>query len=44
MVITPVPKAISEANKPQDMFKHIALHPKFYNTGNNFVVILDKNN
>ena len=26
------------------MFKAIVLHPKFYNTGNNFAVIVDKNN
>ena len=26
------------------MLKHIALHPRFYNTGNNFVAVEDKNN
>ena len=44
MQITPVPKCIQEATNPQDMFKFLAIHPKFHNTGNNFVVIVDQNN
>ena len=44
MMIAPVPKALLESEKPQDGIKLLALHPKFYNPGNNFVVIVDVNN
>ena len=44
MTISPVPKSLLECERPQDGIKWIAIHPKFYNPGNNFVVIVDLNN
>ena len=43
MSISPVPKALLEVEKIEDGIKWLALHPKFYNPGNNFVVIVDLN-
>ena len=44
MTIAPVPKSLLECEKPQDGIKWLGIHPKFYNPGNNFVVIVDQNN
>ena len=44
MAIAPIPKSLLECEKPLDGVKQMAIHPKFYNPGNNFVVILDLNN
>ena len=44
MSISPMPKALLECDKPfLDGIKKLILHPKFYNPGNNFVVIVDMN-
>ena len=45
MTISPVPKGLLECGeKPLDGIKQLAIHPKFYNPGNNFVAIVDLNN
>ena len=44
MTISPIPKGLLECDKPLDGIKQMAIHPKFYNPGNNFVVIVDLNN
>ena len=43
MSIAPVPKSLLECEKPQDGIKWLGIHPKFFNPGNNFVVIVDQN-
>ena len=44
MTISPVPTSLLECEKILDGIKCMSIHPKFYNPGNNFVVIVDLNN
>ena len=41
MSFSPVPKSLLECERPFDGVKVLGIHPKFYNPGNNFVVIVD---
>ena len=42
MLITPMPAVFQQAGTMQDQVKFLALHPKFHQPGNNFVIIQDK--
>jgi len=44
MMISPTPKSLLEKEKPLDGIKLMSIHPKFYNPGNNFVILVDVNN
>jgi hypothetical protein len=44
MIIAPTPKSLLEIEKPLDGIKMLGIHPKFYNPGNNFAVLVDSNN
>ena len=39
MLITPMPTVFQQAGTMQDQVKFLALHPKFHQPGNNFVII-----
>ena len=44
LMMSPTPKSLLEKEKPLDGIKLMSIHPKFYNPGNNFVVLVDVNN
>jgi hypothetical protein len=43
MLISPRPKLLYSCKEMCDNIKMLALHPKFFQSGNSFVVILDSN-